>query len=98
MLTKLKAHFEFIRQKKDQGKYGIQRIRAVLVETLDTNWAEELRQAAMEIFSAPLFWFSASEIFAIEKPNSDGKRTAPLILRQPAVVLNKVWPNGETAA
>jgi hypothetical protein len=65
-MIKLKAHYEFIRQKKHQPKYGITRIRAVLVETLDTKWAEELRQASAEICPVPLFWFTASEIILVE--------------------------------
>ena len=91
MLKKLKAHFEFIRQKKHQELYGIRRIRAVLVETLDTKWAEELRQASASICPLPLFSFTASEIFAVEKPNPDRKGTLALFLMRPEIVLHGVW-------
>ena len=93
MITKLKAHFEFIRQKKHQQEYGIQRVRAVLIETLDTKWAEELRQASAEVCPVPLFWFTATEIFTADKPIANGNRarTFPLFLLQPEIVLQKVW-------
>src|SRR5947208_712766 len=42
--------------------YGIRRIRAVLVETLDIKWAEELRQAVTPICPVPLFWFTAVDV------------------------------------
>jgi hypothetical protein len=79
MLVKLKAHFEFVRQKKHQDVFRIKRVRAVLIETLDTKWAEELRQASAPICPVPLFWFTASEIFS-----------SPF-LAHPEIVLKKVW-------
>ena len=42
-IQKLKAHNHFVAQRKHKLAYGIKRIRAVLIETLDTKWAEELR-------------------------------------------------------
>src|SRR5204863_288812 len=90
MVKKLKGHFEFIRQKRHQQRYGIKRICAVLIETLDTKWAEDLRQAAVEICPVPLFWFTASEIFSVEKPSSNGK-SIPLFLTRPEIVIRKVW-------
>jgi len=93
MVKKFKAHLEFIRQKQHQERYGIRRIRAVLIETLDTKWAQELRQASMPICPVPLFWFSASEIFTANKPKAygNGIRNVPLFLMQPEIVLKKVW-------
>lgn len=91
MMKKLKAHFEFIRQKKHQELYGIKRLRAVLIETLDAKWAEELRQASAEICPVPLFWFTASQIFSVEKPIANGKGRIPLFLMRPEIVLRKVW-------
>ena len=76
---KLKAHYEFIvGQRKHQEEYGIRRIRAVLVETLDGPWAEVLREAAGDrtVSSQPssLFWFTTSEIFT-----------------DPAQILKPIW-------
>ncbi len=76
---KLRAHWEFIvGQRKHQTKYGIHRIRAVLVETLDASWAQQLRNAARDggvsgNQPSPLFWFTTSE-FA-----------------DPAMILKPVW-------
>lgn len=91
MVSKLKAHFEFIQQKKHQTAYGIKRIRAVLIETLDIKWAEELRQAATSICPISLFWFTASQIFNAEKINSTGKAAVPLFLMKPEIVLKNIW-------
>jgi hypothetical protein len=88
MMAKLRGHYEFVSQKKHQHKYGINRIRAVLVETLDTQWAEALRHASAHICSAPLFWFTASEIF-MAQTNATGAH--PIFLRMPGVVFKKVW-------
>lgn len=86
--------------RKHQGVYGIKRTPAVLIETLDTEWANELRRASEEICAAPLFWFTPSEFFTAEKPNANGKGTSPLFLQRPEVVLKKVWVTqaGEIAA
>src|SRR6266576_2733116 len=45
---KLRAHFHFAVKQKELLKkyYGLNRIRAVLTETIDDDWAETLRQAA----------------------------------------------------
>jgi hypothetical protein len=44
---KLRGHFHFIvKQKLHREFYDIQRVRAVLTETVDDEWAERLRQAA----------------------------------------------------
>jgi hypothetical protein len=67
------------------------RNRAVLIEMLDTKWAEELRQASAEVYSGGLYWFTASELFTAEKPNPTGKVTGSLFLQKPEIVLNRVW-------
>ena len=67
MRRKFRAHFEYIvRQRKHQENYGIRRIRAVLVETLDAARAQRLREAARDRTvsgnqPSPLFWFTTSE-------------------------------------
>ncbi len=98
MMGKLTAHFEFIRQKKHQQAYGIKRIRAVLIETLDIKWAEELRQAAMSICPVPLFWFTASEIFTAEERFANEKGAEPIFLMRPEIVLKKVWATTNSSA
>ncbi len=91
MMDKLRAHFEFIRQREHQEMYGIKRIRAVLIETLDIGWAEQLRQAAADICPVPLFWFTASEIFATVKSTQDKKGSSHLFLKRPEIILKELW-------
>ena len=76
---KLRAHFHYIvRQRHHQEHYGISRIRAVLIETITSSWAEELRQAANHFTvsgpkPSPLFWFTTSELFTKPVEITEGK-------------------------
>jgi hypothetical protein len=95
---KLRGHFHFVvKQKLHQKMYGIDRIRAVLTETVDDQWAERLREAAgHQTVSgskpSPLFWFTTSRLFSERPPNqSSGSRGLPAYLRKPEVVLSKIW-------
>jgi hypothetical protein len=96
---KLRAHFHYIvKQRKHQEHYGIGRIRAVLVETISTSWAEELRQAANHYVvsgskPSPLFWFTTSEIFTrpVEIKESKASRQIPLHLTRPEIVFDRIW-------
>src|SRR5262249_29913592 len=67
-IKKLRAHYRFIvYQKKHRQTYQVPSIRAVLIETSNSDWAENLRAAARhKVISpnnAPLFWFTASAVF-----------------------------------
>ena len=93
---KLRAHFHFaVKEKENLNKaYGLNRIRAVLTETVDDDWAERLRQAANhEIVSgskpSPFFWFTTSRLFT--KPISTGNREQPTYLVRPDVVFKNIW-------
>ena len=99
---KLRAHFHFIvRQRKHEEHYGIKRIRAVLIETLDAGWAEELRQAARHFTVSgekltPLFWFTTSELFTKQHEITEGKtvqrtRKVPQFLLRPEIVFDRIW-------
>lgn len=96
---KLRAHFHFVvKQKKHQEIYGVNRIRAVLTETVDDNWAEALRQAANHFTvsgpkASPLFWFTTSRLFVQDSPLSGEarRRVLPAYLRQPDMVFKKIW-------
>jgi hypothetical protein len=75
MRKKLRAHFHYVVvQKKHREKYGVPRIRAVLIETLDRQWAMQLRECAQHpVVSgrpSPLFWFTPSEFIRVEEPAS----------------------------
>ncbi|HLV88702.1 MAG TPA: replication-relaxation family protein [Candidatus Sulfotelmatobacter sp.] len=85
MMLKFRAHAEFIRQGRGLERYGLKRIRAVLVETVDTAWAEALRGAASEICPAPLFWFTASPVLAPCLSRASQQQSLP------SAILQKLW-------
>lgn len=102
MIKKLRGHFYYIaKTRQHREDYGIQRIRAVLTETLDTGWAEALRIAAQHpVVSGPkpseLFWFTASEFFTkqVQPPgsNSDpGIRRSMYYLDHPEIIFRPLW-------
>jgi hypothetical protein len=96
---KLRAHFHFVvKQKRHHEFYNIQRIRAVLTETVDDDWAERLRQAAGHVTvsgskASPLFWFTTSRLFIEEAMVQDNgrARSLPMHLGRPDIVLRKIW-------
>lgn len=96
---KLRAYFHFVvKQKLHREFYDIQRVRAVLTETVDDEWAERLRQAAGHVNvsgskASPLFWFTTSRLFveeAVVQDNGRG-RSLPMHLRHPGIVIRKIW-------
>lgn len=94
---KLRAHFHFVvKQKKHQQLYGIKRVRAVLTETVDDDWAESLRQAATHVTvsgsrPSPLFWFTTSRLFVEEAPATGEARALPTYLQQPDIAFRNIW-------
>jgi hypothetical protein len=96
---KLRAHFHYIvKQRRHEEHYGVKRIRAVLIETTDMYWADDLRAAARHPTvsgpkPSPLFWFTTSELFTRpqEIEESGRKRSVPIHLLKPEVVFKKVW-------
>lgn len=90
---KLRAHFHFAVKQKERLKeaYGLNRIRAVLTETIDDEWAERLRAAANHVTvsgskPSPLFWFTTSRLFT---QASDGGR--PTYLARPEIIFKNIW-------
>ena len=68
MAEKLEAHLEFLLQRR-HVRYGVQKIRAVLVHTLDEARAVQLKSLAAQLaasqpLAAHLFWFAGSEELA----------------------------------
>lgn len=108
MIKKLRGHFHYIaKARQHREDYGIQRIRAVLTETLDTKWAEVLRLAAKHpVVSGPkpseLFWFTASEFFTkpLQKTASTSKRApeAKYYLDNPNGIFRPLWFTAADAA
>jgi len=96
---KLRAHFHFVvKQKRHREFYEIQRVRAVLTETVDDEWAERLRQAAGHVTvsgskASPLFWFTTSRLFVEEVlVQGNGRaRALPMHLQNPDIVIRKIW-------
>jgi hypothetical protein len=90
-------HF-IVKQKRHREFYDIQRVRAVLTETVDDDWAERLRQAAGHVTvsgskASPLFWFTTSRLFVEEAVvQTNGRaRTLPMHLRNPNIVIRNIW-------
>lgn len=69
--SKFRAYIEFLGQLKHTESYGIKRVRAVLIETVNVNTAQRLREAASELCpDVPLFWFTGSDVLAANFSNS----------------------------
>ena len=89
---KLRAHFHFIvKQKQYKNVYGIDRVRAVLTETVDDEWAEYLRSAADHpVVSgskpSPLFWFTTSRLFT-----QADETKKPTYLTKPEILFKNIW-------
>jgi len=96
---KLRAHFHYIvKQRRHEEDYNIKRVRAVLIETIDDDWADTLRSAAAHpVVSgtkpSPLFWFTTSRLFTQqEEITEDGrKRKIANFLLRPEIVFKKIW-------
>jgi hypothetical protein len=96
---KLRAHFHFIvKQRRHQEHYGVCRIRAVLIETISSSWAEELRQATNHytvsgLKPSPLFWFTTAELFIKPVEIKEGRRSRqmPLYLTRPEIIFDRIW-------
>lgn len=77
MNRKFRSHFHYIVKKKlHREHYQVKRIRAVLIESIESNWANHLRVNARHPLvsggkPSPLFWFTTSELFEAKIP---GKR------------------------
>jgi hypothetical protein len=96
---KLRAHFHYVvKQRRHQEHYGVQRIRAVLVETITAHWAESLREAARHPLvsgskPSPLFWFTTSTLFT-QGPNpeaEDLETEAHFFLDNPGIIFARIW-------
>jgi hypothetical protein len=92
---KLRAHWHAIVGQRVQRRppYNVPSIRAVLTESIDTNWADTLRRAAQEpVVSpkpSPLFWFTSSEAFTALV--LAGGRQLPRFLVEPEIILQRIW-------
>jgi hypothetical protein len=97
---KLRAHFHYVvKQKKHVADYGVKRIRAVLVESIEAHWTNQLRLHARHPVVAgkkpsPLFWFTTSDLIFEQKMTVKIKSTEkqiPLYLEKPELIFGKIW-------
>lgn len=96
---KLRSHFHYIvKHKKHIEDYGIKRIKAVLIESINSHWADHLRTSARHpIVSgskpSPLFYFTTSEIFEQKIPQviKGIEREIPKFLKEPELILKNIW-------
>ncbi len=111
-IRKLRAHHQFILRQKNhrhiERHFGVNRIRAVLTETINDEWADVLRSvAACSPMIAPkpsgLFWFTTSRML-VHGPQSGREaeeqpsRQMPYYLAHPQIILRSIWaaPTAET--
>jgi hypothetical protein len=97
---KLHAHFHYlVKQKKHHDDYGIKRIRAVLIESIEDYWTNQLRlHARHPIVSgakpSPLFWFTTSDLVFEQKTTVKIKgkeKEIPIFLEKPELIFAKIW-------
>jgi hypothetical protein len=99
MNRKFRSHFHYVVKKKlHREHYGVNRIRAMLVESIDSGWANHLRvNARHPLISgskpSPLFWFTTSELF--ESKVSGQKKELPFYLETPEVIFRSIWATPE---
>ncbi len=97
---KLRAHFHYVvKQKKHVAEYGVKRIRAVLVESIQDHWTNQLRLQARHPVVAgkkpsPLFWFTTSDLVFEQKTTVRIKgvdKEISVFLEKPELVFGKIW-------
>lgn len=100
MQKKLRAHFHYVvKKKKHAADYGVKRIRAVLIESIENHWTNNLRTSARHQSvsgskPSPLFWFTTSDVI-FEKPVKvkikSVEKEIPMYLEKPELVFGKIW-------
>jgi hypothetical protein len=100
MQKKLRAHFHYIvKQKKHAAEYGVNRIRAVLVESIQDYWTNQLRLHARHPLvsgakPSPLFWFTTADaVFeqSVSVKVKNVEKEIPAFLDQLELVFGKIW-------
>jgi hypothetical protein len=100
MQKKLRAHFHYVVKQKLHGEhYGVKRIRAVLIESIQDDWTNTLRMSMRHpIVSgakpSPLFWFTTSDAAferLVKKKIKSVEKEIPMYLERPELVFAKIW-------
>lgn len=99
IVKKLRAHFHYIiKRRQYQTDYGVPSIKAVLIETLDDDWALYLREVAAHPLVSPhqptpLFWVTTSRLIELG-PSKDQERFAQrkdFFLHHPEIIFHGIW-------
>jgi hypothetical protein len=97
MLKRLRAYYHFIkRQQKHRVAFGVDPIRAVLIETMSEARARKLMELAEHpgVIGAgkrsALFWFCMSPLFSDQADVGNGQHLATYLLRL-RIVLDRLW-------
>jgi len=100
IVRKLRAHFHYVvKQRRHEADYEIKRVRAVLVETVDDDWAMRLREvSAHPLVSgtkpSPLFWFTPSRLFEFGPDKVEAQQYAKrknFFLSHPEIIFHPLW-------
>lgn len=97
---KLRAHFHYVvKQKKHITDYGVKRIRAVLIESIQDYWTNQLRlHARHRVVSgskpSPLFLFTTSDVLferLVKARIKAAEKEIPVFMEKPEIVFDKIW-------
>lgn len=100
IVRKLRSHFHYVvKQRQHEADYGIKRVRAVLVETVDDDWAMHLREVSAHPLvsgrqASPLFWFTTSRLFEFGPNKDEVERYAKrkdFFLSHPEIIFHPLW-------
>lgn len=77
----------------------MKRIRAVLVESVEDYWTNQLRlharhPAVSGAKPSPLFWFTTSDVVFERKTNvriKSAEKEIPVFLEKPELVFGRIW-------
>lgn len=99
MNQEFRSHFHYIVKKKlHREHYQVRRIRAVLVESIESSWANHLRTNARHPLvsgskPSPLFWFTTSELFDAKVPGK--QKDIPVYPDTLEVIFRSIWATPE---
>ncbi|MCA1623949.1 MAG: hypothetical protein LC778_09145 [Acidobacteria bacterium] len=88
-----------VKQKLHAEHYGVKRVRAILVESIEDDWTNTLRQSARHpVVSgskpSPLFWFTPSSVIferPVKRKIKGVEKDIPIYLEKPELVFARIW-------
>lgn len=97
---KLRAHFQYIiKNHQYRTDYGVNSIKAVIIETTDDKFAMQFREAARHPLVSPhqpsqIFWFTTSRLFETGLTAESAAQHADrkdFFLLNPTIVFHNIW-------